>query len=79
MNKADPLFRWPDHKKGIPSEDKSQVLLDSKFFLARATQPTPIALESDSLQSCIKKAQAYDSKVSQALETILKNGPHSIT
>jgi hypothetical protein len=78
FNKADALSRRPDHKKGIPPSDESCILLDSKFFSVRATQPTPIPTNNN-LRQRIKNAQSYDTAVSQALETILRSGPRTLT
>ena len=76
MNKADALSRRPDHKEGMPSEGgKARILLDSKFFSVRATRPTALDTQDTSLRQRIKNAQTYDTKVSLALEAILKNGP----
>src|SRR5712672_4350417 len=77
FNKADALSRRPDHKEGmLPADNKTQTLLDSKFFAIRATQTEP---HDTLLRQQIKNAQSYDSEVSQALETILKNGNPSLT
>jgi hypothetical protein len=61
----------------MPPLKESRVLLNSKFFSVRATQPTPI--DNFSIRQCIRNAQTYDSKVSTALETILHSGPRSLT
>ena len=54
-----------------------RTLLNSKFFAIRATQPTEP--HDTLLRQRIKNAQSYDPEVSQALETILKNGDPSLT
>jgi len=78
FNKADALSRRPDHKEGmLPADDETRTLLDSKFFAIRATQPTEP--HDTLLRQRIKNAQSYDPEVSQALETILKNGDPSLT
>ena len=53
-------------------------MLDTKFFTVRAAQPVALTLTSDSLRSRLKHAQTYDLEVSQAMETIFKNGPRSV-
>jgi hypothetical protein len=35
--------------------------------------------QTNPLQKRIKGAQTYDTEVSQALESVLRNGPHSVT
>ena len=62
----------------MPPSDKSQILLSSKFFSIRATQPTPIAPDTPSIRQRIKNAQSYNTEVSKALETILRNGPRML-
>src|SRR5712671_4403437 len=77
FNKADALSGRPDHKEGmLPADDETRTLLDSKFFAIRATQTEP---HDTLLRQRIKNAQSYDPEVSQALETILKNGDPSLT
>jgi hypothetical protein len=76
FNKADALSRRPDHKEGMPPSDDKRVLLDAKFFAVRAMQLTPVPTD---LRQRIKNSQTYDSAVSHALETILHNGPRSLT
>jgi hypothetical protein len=57
-------------------DNEERVLLDMKYFSARAVRPTSVTSQGDTtLQERLKKAQAYDTEVSQALESILKNGP----
>ena len=76
MNKANALFRQPDHKKGMPSVGgKAWILLDSKFFSIRTTQLTALDTQDTSLWQWIKNTQTYDTEVSLALEAILKSGP----
>ena len=76
FNKADALSRRPDHKEGMLPADDNRILLDNKFFAIRATHTEP---HDTVLRQRIKNAQSYDPEVSQALETILKNGDSSIT
>ena len=60
--------------------EEERVLLDTKFFAIRAVHPTAVTMLGDtSLHQQIKSSQDYDKEVSQALEIILKNGPHSLT
>jgi hypothetical protein len=71
--------RHPDHKEGIAAENEERVLLDNKFFTINATRPTAITVLGDTtLQQRIKATQEYDKDVSNAVETILKNGPRSL-
>jgi transposase InsO family protein len=80
QNKSDALSRHPDHKEGMALGNEERVLLDSKFFSARAARPTAVTVLGDvPLKQHIKSAQEYDKEVSIALESILKNGPWSIT
>ena len=60
----------------LPTDDETRTLLDSKFFAIHATQTEP---HDTLLRQRIKNAQSYDPEVSQALETILKNGDPSLT
>ena len=93
-NKADALSRRSDYKKGMIDLDskertlldpkffpkESQLPLDTKSFAIRATRPVAVTLQGDtSLRSRIKTAQEYDTEVSRALESVLKNGPRSVT
>jgi hypothetical protein len=79
-NKADALSRRPDLKEGIRfDENENRVLLDDKFFNVRATQSITLDVRAHPLRKRIKDAQTYDTEVSQAVETILRNGPRSIT
>jgi len=55
------------------------VLLDDKFFTIRAIWPIILNPHDNPLRKRIKNAQNYDTKVSQALESVLCNGPHSVT
>ena len=51
-----------------------------KYFSTHAVHPTAVTSQGDmTLREHLKKAQAYDTEVSQALESILKNGPQSLT
>ena len=60
--------------------EEEQVLLDTKFFTIWAVRPTADTILGDtSLRQQIKSSHEYDKEVSQALEVILKNGPHSLT
>jgi hypothetical protein len=73
-NKADALSRHPDLKKGIHSdESKECMLLTDKNFAICTTRPVTMNPYDNPLQKQIKGAQNYDAKVSQALESILKN------
>jgi hypothetical protein len=79
QNKSDALSRCPDHKEGIAAENEERVLLDDKFFTINATRPTTITVLGDTtLRQHIKATQEYDKDVSNAVETILKNGPRSL-
>ncbi len=62
----------------MPQDNEHCILLDSKFFAVRAIQP--LTIESNDLNICkqITQAQHYNQQVSQALETILKNGHKTI-
>jgi hypothetical protein len=75
-NKADALSWHPDLKKGIHS-DKSEecVLLTDKIFAICAAHLITMNAHDNLLQKQIKGAQTYDAEVSQALKSILKNGP----
>ena len=56
------------------------VLLDLKFFAIRATQPGTVVSAGDpDLRRRLKETQDHDPEVSQALATILRNGPRSVT
>jgi hypothetical protein len=80
QNKSDALSRHPDHKEGIALGNEEHVLLHSNFFSARAAHPTAVTALGDlPLKQQIKSVQEYDKEVSIALESILKNGPRSIT
>jgi hypothetical protein len=75
-NKADALSRHPDLKKGIHSDkSKERVLLMDKIFTIHMARPITMNPHDNPLQKRIKGAQNYDAEVSQALESILKNGP----
>jgi len=50
-----------------------------KFFSIRATRPTAVEPLNSTIRQRIKSAQSYDTEVSQALETILKAGPRTLT
>src|SRR6267154_2305079 len=79
-NKADALSWCLDLKKGIHSEESEHcVLLDDKFFTIRAIRPIILNPHDNPLRKRIKNAQNYDTKVSQALESVLHNGPRSVT
>ena len=57
-------------------DNEEQVLLDTKFFSACAVHATAITSQGDVLlQEQLKTAQTYDMEVSQALASIVKNGP----
>ena len=79
-NKSDALSHRPDHKEGMVHDNEEWVLLDTKYFSAHAVHPTAVTSQGDkSLRERLKQAQTYDMEVSQALESILKNGPQSLT
>jgi transposase InsO family protein len=79
-NKSDALSRWPDHKEGMLHDNEERTLLDAKFFSTHATRATAITSQGDpSLCDRLRQAQEFDIEVSQALESILKNGPRSVT
>ena len=79
-NKSDALSRRPDHKEGMAHNNEERVLLDTKYFSARTVRPTSVTSQGDTtLREHLKKAQAYDTEVSQAPESVLKNGPRSLT
>lgn len=80
QNRSDALSRRPDHKEGMDLANEEHILLDSKFFAIRATRPTTVTVLGDTtLKQRIKSTQQYDKVVSIALESILKNGPRSVT
>ena len=80
FNKSDALSRHPNYKEGLAHNNEDCVLLDNKFFAVRATQPAVVSIQGDTtLRDRIKSAQTYDTEVSKALESILKNGPRSIS
>src|SRR5258708_3082418 len=61
-------------------DNEQCVLLDTKYFMVNAVCPTALTVQGDtSLCQHIKSVQEYNKEVSQALESILKNGPHSLT
>ena len=79
-NKSDALSCRPDHKEGMVHDNQEQVLLDMKYFSTHAVRPTAVTSQGDkSLRECLKQAQMYDTEVSQALESVLKNSPRSFT
>ena len=80
FNKSDALSRHPDYKEGLAHDNEDRVLLDTKFFTVRATRPAVVSIQGDTtLRVRIKSAQTYDTEVSKALESILKNGPRSVS
>ena len=80
QNKLDALSRHPDLKEGIASVNEEHILLDNKYFLVQVICPTSITVSGDtSLQQRIKFCQEYNQDISIALESILKNGPRSIS
>ena len=80
QNKSDALSRRPDHKEGMALDNEERILLDTKFFKVNAIRPTTVKVLGDTtLRQRIKSTQEYDKEVSQALESILKNGPRSLT
>jgi hypothetical protein len=61
-------------------DNDDHVLLDSKFFTIHATQTTAVNISGDNtIRQRIVATQEYNKEVTQALESILKNGPRSIT
>jgi hypothetical protein len=57
-------------------DNEEQVLPNMKYFSARTVCPTVVTSQGDkSLQECLKQVQMYDTGVSRALESVLKNGP----
>jgi transposase InsO family protein len=61
-------------------DNEDRVLLDTKFFAIRATRPQAVTMQGDTtLQERIKSVQDYDTEVTKALESVLKNGPRSIS
>ena len=79
QNKLDALSRRPEHKEGMALEEE-WVLLDTFFFAIQAACLAAVTMLGDSsLCQQIKSSQEYNREVSQALEIILKNGPHSLT
>src|SRR6266702_2059039 len=80
QNKSDALSQHPDHKEGIANKENEHVLLDTSFFTVCMVQPATITVLGDTtLHQGIKATQEYDKDVSMALESILKNGPRSLT
>jgi len=78
-NKADALSRQTDLNEGIENnENEDRVLLDKKFFTVRALQPVMLGKDAHPFKKRIRNTQSYDSEVSQAMETLLCNGPHSV-
>jgi hypothetical protein len=76
QNKSDALSRRPDHKEGMALDNDDRVLLDSKFFTIHTTQTTAVNISGDNtIRQQIVATQEYDKEVTQALESILKNGP----
>jgi transposase InsO family protein len=79
-NKSDALSRRPDHREGVEHDNEERVLLDPKSFAIRATRPGAVVTAGDpNLRKRLKETQEHDPEVSQALATILRNGPRSIT
>jgi hypothetical protein len=76
QNKSDALSQRPDHKEGMALDNDDRVLLDNRFFTICATQTTVVNISGDNtIQQRIVTTQEYDKEVTQALESILKNGP----
>ena len=46
-NKSDALSRQPDHKEGMVHDNEEQVLLNTKYFSARAVRPTAVTSQGD--------------------------------
>jgi len=60
--------------------DNEKVLLDPKSFTIRATRPGAVTSIGDKdLWHCLKDSQDHDQEVTQALTTILQNGPRTIS
>ena len=79
-NKSDTLSQRPDHREGMEHDNEERVLLKTKYFTIRAARPATITVQGDtSLRDKIRAAQDYDTEVSKALESIIKNGPRSVT
>jgi hypothetical protein len=79
FNKSDALSRRPDYKEGLAHDNEDRVLLDTKFFAVRATRPAVVSIQGDTtLHDRIKATQTYDTEVSKALESVLKNGLCSV-
>jgi hypothetical protein len=61
-------------------DNDDRVLLDNKFFTIHTTQTTAVNISGDNtIRQQIVATQEYDKEVTQALESILKNGLRSIT
>jgi hypothetical protein len=76
QNKSDALSRRPDHKEGMALDNDDCVLLDNRFFTIHTTQTTAVNISGDNtIRQRIVATQEYDKEVTQALESILKNGP----
>jgi hypothetical protein len=57
-------------------DNDDRVLLDNKFFTIGTTQTTAVNISGDNtIRQQIVATQEYDKEVTQALESILKNGP----
>jgi RNase H-like domain found in reverse transcriptase/Integrase zinc binding domain len=78
-NKSDALSRRLDHKEGMEHDNEDRVLLDQKFFAIRATRPGAVVSAGDrDLHQRLKDTQHHDQEVTQALSSILRNGPCTI-
>jgi len=78
-NKSDALSWHPDHKEGM-EHNNEKILLDPKFFAIRATRPGAVTSIGDKdLRHRLKDSQDHDQEVTQALTTILQNGPRTIS
>jgi hypothetical protein len=61
-------------------DNDDHILLDNRFFTIHATQTTTVNISGDNtIRQQIVATQEYDKEVTQALESILKNEPRSIT
>ena len=78
-NKADGLSRRPDHKEGIEHDNGDRVLLDTKFLAIKAIRPGNTTPVTTDIKKQIKETQDHDPEVANALSTILKNGPRTLS
>ena len=75
MLRVDPLFRRPDHKEGISSDNFGQTLLKFKFFAIKAMQPShALMVNNKQLLTHIKKA-LEDDKMMKNYKALLVSRP----